>query len=417
MKRLNPNLRLLPSSLLVLLIACGAPDTRDVQTRTITDSAGIEIVLINPGGASVPRWASSVDPILELGKLSGDESEEFFRVTGAVLLSTGRIVVGSNGTSEIRVFDTEGEILHRFGREGEGPGEFRDISFLGLLPGDTVVVHDGSLLRVSLFHPEIGFLRSQPFPGPGGAPIQIFGGVLNGASLVSWSVMNAPPQIPGVHITSETIGVFDLRTGESTPVATLRTVEEGLGMNRGRLKRTYPPFGRKGDVVSALDHFFVLQSDDDSSIGVFDSSGTLLRIIRIRTPRESTDPQAIAAWIESFVRQTADGSKELAASLRRSFEETPSPDFIPLFRSLEADTDGNVCAERYPHTVDEPPVFWCFSPDGVFVRIISFNSTPRRSLHPFQDAQLEIGEDYILGVWVDDLGMEYVRRYRLNPTS
>jgi hypothetical protein len=48
---------------------------------------------------------------------------------------------------------------------------------------------------------------------------------------------------------------------------------------------------------------------------------------------------------------------------------------------------------------------------------IRLSETPSRGLHPFHDAQLEIGKDYVLGVWEDGLGMEYVRKYPLVPVG
>lgn len=47
------------------------------------------------------------------------------------------------------------------------------------------------------------------------------------------------------------------------------------------------------------------------------------------------------------------------------------------------------------------------------MRSVAFAETPKRTGFPHQDPQLEIGRDYVLGVWADELGVETVRLYRM----
>jgi len=400
----------------VLLIGCGFEEDSNPRGRIVSDSVGVEVVWPKPDFDAAPRWQTGLDPSLEIGAGAdeGTEGEDLFRVVGAVSLGDGGLVVANRGTRELLVYDGTGGFLRSLGGEGEGPGEFRDITFLARLPGDTILVHDRSLLRLSLFHPGTGFLRTLRFPGPEAAPFQIVGGVLSRRAVVSWSLMKEPPQTPGIHTTIETVGVFEMGSGAYTAMALLNTMEEGLGMNRGRLMRTFPPYARKSDVVAGRENVYILQSTNDRSIEVYDTSGDLARVLRIDVPRVEVDSRTMDAWIEDFIEDAAEGSDDIGESLRRSFEDTPTPDSIPLIRSLVTDTDGNVCAERYPEAFGGPPVFWCFSPDGLLLRVIALREAPSRGLHPFHDAQLEIGEDFVLGVWEDELGREYVRRYPLS---
>lgn len=103
---------------------------------------------------------------------------------------------------------------------------------------------------------------------------------------------------------------------------------------------------------------------------------------------------------------------------RFGFREVPPPGSIPLFRSLEVDAEGNVCAERYPLTWDSPSSYWCFTPEGHFAR--GFRLPPgqvRRGPHPYWDPQLQITQTGVVGIWADELGIEYVRVFELRPAS
>ena len=105
----------------------------DVVLRT--DSAGIEVVtnLADPG--SLPRRALA--PVPELDITSDEESGLLlFQVSAIEPLEGDRIAVGSSGTSTVLLFDGEGELITSFGREGDGPGEFRNIQSVFALPDD-----------------------------------------------------------------------------------------------------------------------------------------------------------------------------------------------------------------------------------------------------------------------------------------
>ena len=103
-------------------------------------------------------------PSVEIGRASGDPSQELYRVSGAVRLADGRIVVANSGSSELRYFDSSGDYLKSVGRRGGGPGEFT--GDLTLLPyhGDSLLVWDARLRRFSLFDFNGAFVRVLAMP-------------------------------------------------------------------------------------------------------------------------------------------------------------------------------------------------------------------------------------------------------------
>jgi hypothetical protein len=63
-------------------------------------------------------------------------------VAGVALTSTGISIVLDAGLNHVRLYDSSGVLVERFGREGEGPGEFKSATALAVSPRDEVAVYD-----------------------------------------------------------------------------------------------------------------------------------------------------------------------------------------------------------------------------------------------------------------------------------
>lgn len=70
---------------------------------------------------------------------------------------------GGFRSEQIWVFDSDGTFVRTIGRAGEGPGEYREIQRLDVLPGDTLVVHDARQKRRTTLSPDLTVLETQPF--------------------------------------------------------------------------------------------------------------------------------------------------------------------------------------------------------------------------------------------------------------
>lgn len=63
------------------------------------------------------------------------------------------------------VFDARGRRVAALGASGEGPGEFRYAAIIAVDPRtDTIFVTDWGTARLSVFSPQLTFVRSMPFP-------------------------------------------------------------------------------------------------------------------------------------------------------------------------------------------------------------------------------------------------------------
>lgn len=90
----------------------------------------------------------------ELARIGGlDERAAYAltRVVDAALLPGERLAVADGGSQEIRLFDLVGTHVRSMGGEGNGPGEFRAIRSLALLPGGELLAWDIQRRRVTTF--------------------------------------------------------------------------------------------------------------------------------------------------------------------------------------------------------------------------------------------------------------------------
>jgi hypothetical protein len=336
--------------------------------------------------------------------MDGDEAYLLFRVWGATRLSDGRIAVANNRAPDIRVFSSSGEHLRTFGRRGEGPGEFDSPVLMGTLPGDTLVVVDRSLRRVDLFHPDEGFIKgataTTDIPG-----YLLTSGMFSSGSVVVWTsdwtvdLPNGLFRFPVQYWTVGLDGEIETNLGEfpgDETVYSAQTTEQGiLTASVGR------PFG-KAPSVAVSGHRFFYGSQDTWEIQVHDQDGGLVRLIR----RDKAAVPVTDAHVDAIMADMIDEAddSDQVRQFRRLFREAPIPDFHPAYGYIHADVLGFLWVEEYRIPGDEDRVTTIFDPDG---RMVGSLVLPSR----FQ--LFEIGEDYLLGRHVDELGVEYLHLYGL----
>lgn len=97
-------------------------------------------------------------PTLEIGLIDGDEEYLFGSVESVLRLEDGRVAVSDGGASRVSFYDSDGVFVGSFGRVGQGPGEFRNLSRIYAHGTDSLRVLDRSTRRVSTFdvHGEYG---------------------------------------------------------------------------------------------------------------------------------------------------------------------------------------------------------------------------------------------------------------------
>lgn len=144
-------------------------------------------------GQATEAWTVSPEPLLELGAVEGDPDHVFGSVRSARLLPDGRVVVADRDGRSIRVFGRDGDLAAAMGDEGDGPGEFRALAAMWVVPPDTIQALDPARPGVTTFLADgtlVGTTRLEATP-PGdarGFPDVAAGRFSGGDLALGWTV-------------------------------------------------------------------------------------------------------------------------------------------------------------------------------------------------------------------------------------
>jgi len=391
-----------------LLPGCGSVDSA-APGVTQRDSAGI-IVVENPAGMEMDAggWGVEDRPFLSIGSLEGAEDTSLHDVTGAHALSDGRVAILNAGSREIRIYDEAAALMRTIGRGGEGPGEFRYMSLGGVLPGDTMVVLDPALRRMSLVHPEAGVVRSARLDPEVSDNATAWGVFDNRTVLFGRGGTSADRE--GVYRGVETYRVSDLegrlagelgqKPGSEANHIPMTSYSTGEPVIITRVLY----FARQGLPVASGDRFY-FGSQDRFEIEAMDSQGTLLRLIRVMEDPVPLTRELWDTYVENRIRTVArDADHE--RRMRRSMEENSQhlPPSFPAHGALKVDALGYLWVEEYRVPGEETHVWSVFDREGV---------RRARVTLPVSMQVLEIGQDYFMGLVEDEYDVEYVQLFRL----
>lgn len=368
------------------------------------DSAGIVIVENRIDTAPVRRgWRVAAEPDLVLGGLDAPESQQLYQVRGARLLAGGRVAIADGGSSQVRVYDGSGELVAFHGREGEGPGEFMHPVLVDALGGDTLVVYDNALRRVSLVHADSGFQRSYPVGAEGGGfPVAVGlapdGGIAFGGGMFFSSDQGFPSgavRPSSRYVLLHPDGSVRADWGE-VPAAEMFARTDG-----GSFSATSLPFGRSTAAAVAGDRFW-LGTADGWEIDGYTLDAELARIVRVALPEVRVTAALRDADLEEHLEAAAD--EDEARRIRASFADMPIPELVPPYQLFRVDAAGNLWVGEYLLPGAAARDYTVIDPEG---HVVGRVTMPERTL------PTDIGADYVLGVTRDELDVERVTLWHL----
>ena len=371
---------------------------------------GAEVPSESPVGVNVLRQsidATRMLPITEELRLGGDDDEatSFFRVLGAAQDTGGNLYVLEYGNYRVSVFDAGGALTHRFGRQGEGPGDFVGPFYLWL-SGDTIAVGDRQN-RLHFFRTDGTHLLTRIYAELG-------------AEGDGWTT-GAPSNSPAGWLLSTTSYFRRDESGSDAnlkpmPRMKLMAVEEGgtltdtgllwglesQGMWSGVYWLQAPAQHQPTWAVDGLGRFHVAETDD-YSLDVYATDGTHIKRIENEAPRIRVDDDLLDLWRKSRCTSGPECDPrrdELALSL-------PGPESRPMVGRIYGFAEGHTAVRRAdsdPDPYDRTAVgeLDFFDPEGHFMGRVPSGRTPWW----FDGRTLIVTER-------DEQGIEYVVRYRV----
>lgn len=367
---------------------------------TMRDSAGITIVENPAASAEHAVWTVVTAPAIEIGVLEGEEVYQLSRVGSARRLSDGRIVIANGGTHDLRFYGPDGAHRLSVGREGEGPGEFKQLGLLVVLPGDTLAAYDWNLRRLSFFDAAGGFVRSLPLEFPGGAPSPI-GRFPDGSWLANRGFVFRPGG-DGSEVVRDTLPLllFGPDGALRDSIGRFPGTEFYVKAEGGSAFASSLPYGRSTETAMAGAGFYA-GHNERYDITRYSAAGAPQLIIRLaRDPAPLTDADIEAHKAERL----AQAEPGWRAQLERLYRDIPFHSSLPAFADLVTDADGFLWVLDYTRAGDDTRRWTVFGTDG---RALGSVETPPGL------RVLDIGHDYVLGVWQDALDVEHVRLHEL----
>lgn len=354
---------------------------------TVTDSAGVRITL----SAGPPRTFAVVDttPLLSLGGPDVTGPTQFGNIQGVLLDRRGNLWVADGQSAEVRLFHADGSFWKRVGGRGEGPGEFMRVRLLGSFRGDSVAVWDDAQGRLTVLDPEGNVARVLMAQGADAAPPNAFHVFRDGTVLARIrKILQAGALEPGTIIP-------DTATFARVDYATTRSEPEGgapaprwLWTGHSSIPIPFtvnPGFDLWGDEVH-------MTSGPAFRIRVFEA-GRLVESYGL-----DRDPAPVTSRERRGYRDmvaAGSGDSPHRQEYLSVLDDPHVPGLLPAYRSLVVADDGAVWAERYTYGT-----FDVYGPDRVLLGRVEV---------PVMLTQV-VG-DRLVGVWRDELGVEYVRVY------
>ena len=389
-------------ALFAIPLAACATDTPERRGPVVRDSAGVRIVEnTTPLWQEGEGWHLSPEPVVDIG--GGDrEEEQLFRVVGALRLSDDRIVVANGGTNEIRFYGPEGAFLSASGGEGEGPGEFRRLSALRRLRGDSLFAQDGRLYRSSVFDGQGRFIRTvQPQASRGRSSIDIVfdDGMMLGSSIVRLNVADVEL---GLFRMAFTFYRFD---GAGDLVDTLGVypgLEVYMVPSQGGMPSTYRHPISRATYFQFLPDGYYVADNDTYEIQKYAPEGKLQQIVRRLTAPVQVEPQHMKTLRERALAAVTNDDRR--RSTEQFYRDMPVPETFPAYGGIAVSVEGYLWVREYDLPGNEANNWAVYDAEGILQGTMGL--APR-----FQP--LDIGPDYVLGLWRDADDVEHVRMYEL----
>lgn len=378
-------------ALLVFFGACSGRDASDsTPAASVSDSSGIRIVSLAP----LDQAAGSPTAAVEL--YSTRDNIELFQVLGASFLPDGGLAIANSGSFEVLYLDDAGELIRRFGREGDGPGEFGEVSSLGLTTDGVVWVYDRRRGRLTEIADPDGQVRTRSLSPPDNVtslePL-----------LVDWD--GPVLAIRGEHRmfrlkgeTRDTVPLFLVRADG----VTIDTIGHWPGLeksfadlSRGALQLSIgfgKDLGRAANTASA-----VLGSTDSLALSFYDSGGLLTMKVRGGGPPVLVSDSAAAAWKRARTTNLPD-----IPGLVEALNDVRVSETYPAFDGLAVDELGRVWIGEYPKG-DSLQTWWVVSRPGL---VTSFRIPVGGSVLAARDSRIAL-------LSRDELGEEYLVVYRI----
>ncbi|MEE8487778.1 MAG: hypothetical protein V3S56_06385 [Gemmatimonadota bacterium] len=389
----------------MLAAACGRSPSSSVITET--DSAGVHVLTSHgKGWDAKSAWRLELD--LDVGDLDGPNA--FGRVRDVAVRRAGGMWVLDGQARHVRGFDDAGDPVLEFGGHGQGPGEFTFVDYVSELANGELVVAGSGPIALHRFGPD-GIYRSTEI-----LPDSVF------RKHSSIPLESRPPPGP-------TFGKWRIAPDGSAFVQTVVIEADGESIVRSDVLLRLASGGKRATRLTQW-NASVMNDGPDGTIrllqpdrswvaledgGVWITDGAAYELRRLDRSGKLT---TVVRRPVSLIPVTA----SIQRGVRQSLAENMDSDFERMLLD-KAEYPANIPATfglwvsepsgRLWVGVRDPDLPWDYEranawdilePDGTYVGRMPIPAGFRAT---------RVTQDYVVGIWLDELEVSHARRYSI----
>lgn len=354
--------------LIFALIVTSSCTKNKTEWQGIIEEVGGVTVVRNPEEPMYGEDVFSLEEELSIGEIDGPEEYMFENIRFIITDDRERIYVseGAGNLTHIKVFDKSGKHITTIGRQGQGPGEFTQISNIQITPENELMVHDRYSHKLTFFSLDGEYLRSTLYIGVEIAGLRV---TSKGEYLVRTYDYQKPINYDSLNISYEA-----------------KKYSSDFKFIRMIAKDSY----RKSEVLQSWMMIRFLSSDafmcgnsETNEFHIYNPEGELVR-------RIMGDFRPIEINQEEKQKRGFTRYKDL-------------PSHFPAFQDFSMDEEGRIYAQLYERQMDKDKYYFdVFNPEGIYLAKVPLNALPKCWKN---------GKMYTLEE--DEDGFQFVKRYKV----
>ncbi len=358
---------------------------------------------VGRSGAQPPVWRVSARPDVVIDESTGPQGD-FLRIVGLAKLPSGAIAVANGASAEVRLFSADGRHLRTLGRSGGGPGEFRQISWMGV-SADTIFFADRTGARITTYLESGTLVRTVPIMAADSVGAFSVSGRLSDGRWLVRPLLN--PRIDGperLYRDTMSVGLLSPDGGRVAWLARLPSASVFVYNPRGTpngLATGVAPLG-PGAHVLADGGRIAFADMARPAIVIFNDQGRIERTLSLPYVAGEFDEAGVTEARRQRLEESRNGGANVM--IGALYSKGARPPKMPVLGGMVRGLDGAFWV--WPFTLADD-----VAKDYL---VVDSNGRPLATVAgPARFRLREVGPDYLLGVRIDADGVESVVQYRL----
>jgi hypothetical protein len=401
------------------LAGCESGTGTAARLQAVIDTVGDTITVHTVSGSV---WGDTADlvPEVTIGTMEGADEYILGLPTQLAVAPVGTMYVLDRQVPVVRAYGSDGTFLYNVGRDGGGPGEYKNPDGLAVLPDGRVLVKDPGNARIAVFSPNGEPAGSWQYRGGWNTSHRYYVDTTGASYALILLESGLPPWewrygLARWNADGELLDTLPTPTWDfEKPRVTAQREGSSSSTNVPFSPTTTFSFSPFGYMVGAL--------STDYRIDLFRGDGTVLRIER------DWDPVPVLAG------EREEQERRISENFRRQYPgwrwNGPAiPDTKPPFTDIFTGDDGRIwvqLSQTGVPTMSEaeareeedrsgrpvmryraPVVYDVYEPDGSYLGVVQTPSEFRTSPEPVARG------DYLWGVVRDELDVPSIVRFRI----